>query len=639
MVGVVQGAAQVAGVSVVISAVNRFSSVFGLAQKQAKATAASFRLLAGAGIGLGLAFTAVAAKGTAMAIELETAMAGVRKTTGLAGDALKELEDAFIDLSKVVPKSAKELAEVGEIAGQLGIRGTDNIIEFTRIVSMMATATELSTEEAALALAKLSNAFSLPITDVEKLGSAINELSNISAASSSEIVNSMRRAGAAANTLGISAEVVAALSATVIASGQAAERSGTRFRRAFTEMAQKVDEFARFFGITSEEFRRRLDEDANVVLLETINRLKDMTSDSERLTQATRLFGSVGAQAINGVVTNLDDFNKLLVESNIQIEEATSLQTEFAAALDTSANQWKILGNNVAAASLEVGRSINSFLKPALQTINLTFEREEAFDKLTRAMIKNGATQEDLAMMQERVQLAILQEGTMRERQLRAITLINTELAKLNEEQEDSVVAFINSLAAAQEQNKALEDTSMIIQDLESEYKDFRNAQKQLAAEFAIGKITEEEFKNELMALNEEFPEAIKFFETLKTKIEDLNKAPVETLTEKLRKLKDQGIKLVNLSPSKVLDVESGEVRPRNVATGEVLAERPKEVGDFIIRPGQPVIETDPNDTIIGAKDMESMRRIDIGQIVINGANKNGLELAREIREHIEATG
>ncbi|MEA2037846.1 MAG: phage tail tape measure protein, partial [Nanoarchaeota archaeon] len=59
-------------------------------------------------------------------IELETAMVKVRKTTGMTTEEIKGLETQLLDMSKSVPQSADELAEMAAVAGQLGIQGSEN---------------------------------------------------------------------------------------------------------------------------------------------------------------------------------------------------------------------------------------------------------------------------------------------------------------------------------------------------------------------------------------------------------------------------------------------------------------------------------------------------------------------------------
>ena len=85
---------------------------------------------------------------TKEAISLEDAMAGVRKTTDMTDTELQQMEDTFVSMSKTTPVTAKELANIGEMAGQLGIK-KENIAEFSKTISDLTIATNLTAEEGA----------------------------------------------------------------------------------------------------------------------------------------------------------------------------------------------------------------------------------------------------------------------------------------------------------------------------------------------------------------------------------------------------------------------------------------------------------------------------------------------------------
>ena len=159
-------------------------------------------------------------------IKFEDALYELRKTANLTLNEMLDIGDAIKRIASYTPIVAHELAEIAATAGRLGIRGRADILKFTETIAKMATATVLSTDEAANALAKLSAAFDIPISTIDKLASSINELSNITASTSRDIVNAMTRVGASGRLLGFVAEDVAALSATLIDMGMAGERSG-----------------------------------------------------------------------------------------------------------------------------------------------------------------------------------------------------------------------------------------------------------------------------------------------------------------------------------------------------------------------------------------------------------------------------
>ncbi len=337
--------------------------------------------------------------------ELETEMANVRKTTGLTSEELKGLTSEILELSKTTPQSAVELAKVAAVAGQLGIEGRDNIIEFTRVADMMGTATVLTSEEAGLALAKLSQAFNLPISQVEKLGSAINELSNSTAANSKEIVGAMNRMASSANQLGITVDVAAAISASLVEMGMRSERAGTRMRTAFTRMATQTSQIAKLFrevggeiNITGDIIAKRLDTDATKIFMDVLSLLVSMESGTDRLKEATEIFGKVGATAINGLVSNYIDLQRNVVLASEEFKKAESLQKEFNIALETTANQWNILFGNLQASMIETGQTANTVFGGFLEKINETMSAT----RLLNAIFKEFLVERGAAFRKER---------------------------------------------------------------------------------------------------------------------------------------------------------------------------------------------------------------------------------------------
>ena len=80
--------------------------------------------------------------------DFETGLIGVGKTADLSGAELEALGKDIDELSKRMPVATDELLAIAQSAGQLGVKGSDNILKFTETVAKLGTATDLSGDQA-----------------------------------------------------------------------------------------------------------------------------------------------------------------------------------------------------------------------------------------------------------------------------------------------------------------------------------------------------------------------------------------------------------------------------------------------------------------------------------------------------------
>lgn len=303
------------------------------------------------------------------AVELETAMVGVRKTTGLADEQLKVLERGILRLSARLGIGAANLAAYAETAGQLGIEGVENILAFTEAAAKLENVSDLSADSAASGLAKISSAFQLPITQAENLGSAINELSNTTAATAGDVVDGLRRIGASGVSLGITVEQAAALVALLVDMGVESRVAGTSLRNVFTIAQTKAGELAAVAGVTEQAFVEMLGRDPLGALQTYLAALGELPP---RL-QAVRIEETFGRENILTVQTlagQTERLGEVLDTSLTSFRDGTSLSREFDAALDSTAKQWEIFTARVTAGAIALGQKFTPAIRDSLRWIN-----------------------------------------------------------------------------------------------------------------------------------------------------------------------------------------------------------------------------------------------------------------------------
>ncbi|GAB0170552.1 phage tail tape measure protein [Lysinibacillus sp. CTST325] len=185
------------------------------------------------------------------AVDFESAFAGVRKTVDASEQEFDALEKGIRDMAKQMPVAATEIATVGEAAGQLGIK-KENILGFSETMIKLGTATNMSSDQAATALARLANITKMNQGDFDKLGSSIVALGNNFATTESEITDMALRLAGAGAQVGMSEADILGLSAALTSVGIQAEMGGSAFSRVMVNMQMATSGTDKFKKVSDE---------------------------------------------------------------------------------------------------------------------------------------------------------------------------------------------------------------------------------------------------------------------------------------------------------------------------------------------------------------------------------------------------
>lgn len=190
------------------------------------------------------------------AVDWESAFTGVMKTVDeTATTTYDDLKADINEIAKTTASSQNQIAATMEIAGQLGV-SADNITEFTKTMIMLGDTTNLTSEEAASAIAKFANVTKMPLTEVDKLGSAIVDLGNNYATTEADIVSMATRLSGAGAQIGLSQGEILGFATALSSVGIEAEMGGSAFSKAMIKMQVAAESGASGF----EEFQSKLAE-------------------------------------------------------------------------------------------------------------------------------------------------------------------------------------------------------------------------------------------------------------------------------------------------------------------------------------------------------------------------------------------
>src|SRR5688572_5289517 len=137
--------------------------------------------------GLTVPLVAIGALSTKAAREFESSFAGVRKTVDATDAEFEKLSAGIKNMAREMPTGVNELNRIAEAAGQLGVE-KDQILAFTKTMAMLGETTNLSSDEAAVAIAQLQNRMGVAGKDVDRLAATLVGLGNAGASTEKDII-------------------------------------------------------------------------------------------------------------------------------------------------------------------------------------------------------------------------------------------------------------------------------------------------------------------------------------------------------------------------------------------------------------------------------------------------------------------
>lgn len=329
----------------------------------------------------------------------ESAFAGVRKTVDATAEQLAGLKQGIRDMAKELPTSANEIAGVAEAAGQLGIE-TDNILGFTKTMTMLGDATNLTAEQAATTLARFANITGMSQDNFDRLGSSVVALGNNFATTEAEIADMAQNIASAGSQVGMSEPEIMGFAAALSSVGMEAAAGGTAISKLVKDMqlavetgSENLQQFANVAGVSANEFSKAFRDNAANAVTKFFTGL----NDTERLGKsAIAVLDDMGisevrlSDAILRAAGSGDLFQKALETSKKAWEDNTALTKEAEQRYETLESQLGILKNHLIDLGISFYDGIQEPLKKAVSSAI------DSLSSLTKS-IQNGSLQDAVA--------------------------------------------------------------------------------------------------------------------------------------------------------------------------------------------------------------------------------------------------
>lgn len=330
------------------------------------------------------------------AMTYETAFTGVKKTVDGTPEELEAVSQGLRGMSKEIPVSAAELANLAAVGGQLGVQ-TPDILKFTKTMAAMGVATNLSGEEGAAALARLINVTGDSMDNVDRVGSSIVALGNNTATTEAEIAAMAVRMGKFGNTVGMDTAQVLGYSAALSSVGIEAQMGGSAIGRTWLDIETAVNSggdalqaYAKYAGTSADEFKKQWSTDPSGAF----NGLIKGLSATENLTGALSELGienTQDQQAIMALANNYELLAKCMNLSGQAYKENTALTKEATAAYATTANQIQLTKNAVTEAGIKWGEILLPEVKSGAEWVAGLAEKFGNLDDSQKKAVISGA--------------------------------------------------------------------------------------------------------------------------------------------------------------------------------------------------------------------------------------------------------
>lgn len=308
------------------------------------------------------------------AIDFESSMADVKKVVDFdTPQQFKEMGNDILEMTKTIPMAAQDLAQIVAAGGQSGIARKD-LTGFAESAAKMGVAFDISAGQAGDMMAKWRTAFKMNQTEVVDLADKINYLGNTTAASAPLISDVVTRIGPLGEVGGVAAGEIAALGASMVGSGIQSDVAATGLKNmilALTagESATKSQVGAlNELGLSAEDVAQGMQDNAKETILKVLGAIRGL----DKVKQASvlsDLFGKESLGAIAPLLSNLDGVQDNLNKVADSSKYAGSMEGEFSARSETTANSLQLAKNNMEAFKIAIGNGLIPAMTPMISLL------------------------------------------------------------------------------------------------------------------------------------------------------------------------------------------------------------------------------------------------------------------------------
>lgn len=274
--------------------------------------------------------------------DVDRQLIAVGKTTNITGEELKQFGRDVVNLGADLDGvSIQGLLSASEVAGQLGVRGTENILKFSTAIEKLKLTSNIISEEQVQNFAKFIEVSSDSFENADRLASVITQLGNNFAATEAEVLANATEIQKGTAVYNSTAQSILGIGAATAALGSEAEASRSALQSTFGVINAAVangtnlEKVLKLTGLTQKELSEQFNSDAGGVFVKFVGGLNKIKNEGGNLKNVLddldlrekRAFTVVGSLAIN-----YDLLTRAVSEANAEYQNNAALNREVEAA-------------------------------------------------------------------------------------------------------------------------------------------------------------------------------------------------------------------------------------------------------------------------------------------------------------------
>jgi len=289
--------------------------------------------------------------------EIEDALVELKGSANLSSLEVTDFAERISRASQKITVPQEELLKLAGIAGDVGVRGVDNLEKFTLTLAKMQKITGISGEESADTIKKMLELSGEGVQNIDRFASALAATGDKYGVSAKKIIESTFEISREISKFGVSSSQVVGLAAAVEPLGfnakQASGAVGDAFRAidvSIREGGQKLKGLSAITGMTGDEIKKQFSQDATVVFRRFLDGLNKIKENGGPTGKALEFFGASGEKTqiiLEALGKNTGKLTEEMAFAKSEYAANTALSEKYEEATGTLSSKMALLRNNV----------------------------------------------------------------------------------------------------------------------------------------------------------------------------------------------------------------------------------------------------------------------------------------------------